>query len=97
MTQSDQEIKAGAAGSFPEIPVNSKTLASHLNRSAGYVTAMKAGGYKFTHGTRTLLSDALRWLADHPQFRVTGYRHNAPGFKKQRNSRSYPAGRRPAR
>jgi hypothetical protein len=67
-----------------EIPVNSKTLAARLGRSPGYVTAMKSGGYKFTHGTRTLLSDALRWLAQHPQFRVTGYRYNAAGFVKRR-------------
>lgn len=67
-----------------EIPVNSKTLAARLGRSPGYVTAMKSGGYKFTHGTRTLLSDALHWLAQHPQFRVTGYRYNAAGFTKRR-------------
>jgi hypothetical protein len=66
-----------------EIPVNSKTLASRLGRSPGYVAAMKSGGYKFTHGMRTLLSDALNWLAEHPDFRVTGYRHNAPGFVKR--------------
>ena len=66
-----------------EIPLNSKTLANKLGRSAGYVVAMKSGGYKFTHGTRTLLSDALNWLAEHPDFRTTGYRHNAPGFIKR--------------
>jgi len=43
---------------------------------------MKSGGYKFTHGTRTLLSHALNWLAEHPGFRVTGYRYDAPGFAK---------------
>ena len=71
-----------------EIPVNSKTLAARLERSPGYVAAMKSGGYKFTHGTRTLLSDALYWLAQHPQFRVTGYRHNAAGFVKRRKALS---------
>ncbi|MFL6536753.1 MAG: hypothetical protein ACJ8JD_01060 [Chthoniobacterales bacterium] len=81
-------MKAGDDEFLPEIPVNSKSLASHLSRSAGYVAAMKAGGYSFTHGTRTLLSDALRWLADPPEFRVTGYRRNAPGFKKRRSSGS---------
>ena len=67
-----------------EVPVNSKTLAARLARSPGYVAAMKSAGYKFTHGTRTLLSDALDWLAQHPGFRVTGYRHNAAGFVKRR-------------
>jgi hypothetical protein len=66
-----------------EIPVNSKTLAARLGRSPGYIAAMKAGGYNFTHGTRTLLSDALAWLAEHPDFRMTGYRRNAPGFVKR--------------
>jgi hypothetical protein len=67
-----------------EIPVNGKTLAARLGRSPGYIAAMKAAGYKCTHGTRTLLSDALKWLAQHPDFRVTGYRHNAAGFTKRR-------------
>jgi hypothetical protein len=71
-----------------EIPVNGKNLASTLHRSPGYVAAMKAGGYKFTHGTRTLVSDALRWLAEHPDFRVTGYRRDFPGFVKRRRPRS---------
>ena len=67
-----------------EIPVNGKNLASKLDRSPGYVAAMKARGYKFTHGTRTLVSDALRWLAENPDFRVTGYRRDFPGFVKRR-------------
>ena len=69
-----------------EIPVNSKTLAAKMGRSPGYVAAMKSGGYKFTHGTRTLLSDALDWLAKHPEFRVTGYRRNEPGFVKRKRA-----------
>jgi hypothetical protein len=69
-----------------EIPLNTKTLASKLGRSRGYVAAMKSAGYKFTHGTRTLLSDALNWLAEHAEFRVTGYRRNSPGFVKRQNS-----------
>jgi hypothetical protein len=71
-----------------EIPVNGKTLALQLGRSPGYVAAMKAGGYRFTHGTRTLLSDALKWLAEHPDFRVTGYRRNLPGFVKRQRLQS---------
>lgn len=67
-----------------EIPLNGKTLAAKLGRSPGYIAAMKAGGYRFSHGTRTLLSDALKWLAQHPDFRVTGYRNNAPGFAKRK-------------
>ena len=66
-----------------EIPVNGKTLASQLKRSPGYVAAMKAAGYKYTHGTRTLVSDALKWLSENPDFRVTGYRRNLPGFVKR--------------
>ena len=72
------------SGTAIEIPVNSKTLAARLGRSPGYVAAMKSRGYTFTHGMRTLLSDALHWLSQHPDFRVTGYRHNAPGFVKRR-------------
>ena len=71
-----------------EIPVNGKTLALRLGRSPGYVAAMKSAGYGYTHGTRTLVSDALKWLAQHPDFRVTGYRRNFPGFvKRQRLQR----------
>jgi hypothetical protein len=66
-----------------EIPVNSKTLAAKLERSPGYIAAMKSAGYKFSHGTRTLVSDALNWLAEHPDFRTTGYRRNEPGFVKR--------------
>jgi hypothetical protein len=66
-----------------EIPVNGKTLAAQLGRSPGYVAAMKSAGYRFTHGTRTLVSDALKWLAEHPDFRATGYRRNLPGFVKR--------------
>ena len=77
------ELNHIAAGVTVEIPVNGKTLAAKLGRSPGYVAAMKSGGYPFTHGTRTLLSHALNWLAQHPDFRVTGYRRNAPGFKKR--------------
>ncbi len=69
-----------------EIPVNAKTLAARLGRSPGYVAAMKAAGYQFTHGTRTLVSDALNWLAEHREFRTTGYRRNAPGFVKRPKS-----------
>lgn len=66
-----------------EIPVNGKTLAARLGRSPGYIAAMKSAGYTFTHGTRTLVSDALKWLAEHPDFRATGYRRNLPGFVKR--------------
>jgi hypothetical protein len=66
-----------------EIPVNGKTLAAQLGRSPGYIAAMKSAGYTFTHGTRTLLSHALKWLAAHPNFRATGYRRNLPGFVKR--------------
>ena len=66
-----------------EIPVNGKTLAAQLGRSPGYIAAMKSAGYNFSHGTRTLVSDALKWLAAHPDFRATGYRRNLPGFVKR--------------
>ena len=76
------------AGVAIEIPVNGKTLAAQLGRSPGYIAAMKSAGYSFTHGTRTLVSDALKWLADHPNFRATGYRRNLPGFVKRRRPQS---------
>jgi hypothetical protein len=71
-----------------EIPVNGKTLAAQLGRSPGYIAAMKSAGYTFSHGTRTLVSDALKWLAEHPDFRATGYRRNLPGFVKRRRPQS---------
>jgi hypothetical protein len=70
------------------IPVNGKTLAAHLGRSPGYIAAMKSAGYTFSHGTRTLVSDALKWLAEHPDFRTTGYRRNLPGFVKRQRPQS---------
>lgn len=70
-----------------EIPVNGKTLAAQLGRSPGYIVAMKSAGYTFSHGTRTLVSDALKWLAEHPDFRATGYRQNSPGFVKRQRPR----------
>ena len=71
-----------------EIPVNGKTLAARLGRSPGYIAAMKSAGYTFSHGTRTLVSNALNWLAEHPDFRATGYRRNLPGFVKRRRPQS---------
>lgn len=65
-----------------EIPLSCGALALTLGRHPSYVSAMKSGGYVFTHGTRTLLSDAVDWLAKHPDFRSTGYRMSAPGFFK---------------
>lgn len=65
-----------------EIPVSSKALAVIMTRHPSYVTAMRSAGYVFTHGSRTLPSDALRWLAEHSDFRSTGYRLGAPGFVK---------------
>jgi hypothetical protein len=59
-----------------EIPITGNALAEAMGRHPSYVSAMKSAGYEFTHGTRTLLSDALRWLAGHPDFRSTGYRGN---------------------
>ncbi len=60
------------------IPVNSTRLAEALERSPSYVSAMKAAGYVFTHGNRTLVSDALEWLKANPDFRSTTYcRHGA--------------------
>lgn len=71
-----------------EVPLSGKALAEQLRRHPSYVSAMKSGGYAFTHGTRTLLSDALAWLSEHSDFRSTGYRISAPGFvKDQKRSR----------
>jgi hypothetical protein len=63
-----------------EIPINSVRLADRIDRSRWYVAAMKAAGYKFTHGSRTLLTDALRWLRNNPEFRSTFY-HEAAASK----------------
>lgn len=83
------EDNAPHTGTPIEIPVNGKTLAAQLGRSPGYIAAMKSAGYSFSHGTRTLVSDALKWLAEHPDFRATGYRRNLPGFvKRQRPPQS---------
>jgi hypothetical protein len=65
-----------------EIPISGKDLALYMGRSSSYISAMKSAGYEFTHGTRTLLSSALAWLSEHPDFRSTGYRISAPGFVK---------------
>lgn len=64
-----------------EIPINATQLASEMDRSRSYVSAMKAGGYQFTHGTRTLLADALKWLRKNPDFRSTSYRAASRGRK----------------
>ena len=61
-----------------EIPVNVKTLAKKIDRTPFYIHAMKkVGGYTFTHGNRTLVSDALEWLRKNPAFRSTGYGQKA--------------------
>jgi hypothetical protein len=65
-----------------EIPISHRELAYSINRSPSYVSAMKSAGYVFSHGTRTLLSDALNWLSEHRDFRVTGYRRDLPGYYK---------------
>lgn len=56
-----------------EIPVNVKTLAARIGRTPFYVHAMKAGGYAFSHGNRTLAKHALKWLRENPSFRSTAY------------------------
>ena len=58
-------------------------------RSPGYVSAMKAAGYVFSHGPYTTLPHALNWLRENPDFRTTRYRNRVPGFegKKARRPR----------
>lgn len=56
-----------------EIPLNAKSLAQAMNRSPWFVSVMKNQGYEFSHGTRTLLTHALRWLSQHPDFRASRY------------------------
>lgn len=65
-----------------EVPVNAKDLGHQLNRSKGYIFAMKAAGYVFSHGNRTLPSHALAWLADHPGFRCTEYHRGTEAHHK---------------
>lgn len=61
--------------SEPEIPVNATVLADRIDRTPFYVHAMKKiGGYQFSHGNRTLVSHALRWIRKNPDFRSTAYR-----------------------
>lgn len=52
------------------IILNSKQLAAELGRGKSYVSAMKLGGFVFTHGMKTTLQAALDWLAENPDFRV---------------------------
>lgn len=65
----------------PEIPLNAKSLAQAMNRSPWFVSVMKNQGYEFSHGTRTLLTHALKWLREHPDFRAS--RYISTGRKRQ--------------
>jgi hypothetical protein len=66
-------------------PINSKELAAQLRRSAWFVSAMKAGGYRFAFGTLTTLEHALSWMAANPDFRSTEYatqKHMRPRLRR---------------
>ena len=63
---------------------NSQDLAKALNRSRTYVHAMKANGFKFSHGMRTTVESAVVWLAEHPEFRSSDY----PALPKHPPSRT---------
>lgn len=49
--------------------LTTKELAAYLKRAPSYVYAMKARGFPMP-GNRATLTDALRWLARHPQPRA---------------------------
>lgn len=51
-------------------------LADAMRRSRVYVYAMKAAGFPMPGGTATL-TEARAWLAEHPEFRSTGYSRRA--------------------
>lgn len=69
-----------------QIPINATDLAASIRRCRSYVSAMKAAGYRFTHGNRTLLRDALKWLRLNPEFRSTSY-HAAASKDHKRQPR----------
>lgn len=70
------------------IPLNGKQLAEAIGRSQTYVIAMKkVGGYKFSHGNRSLPNHALKWIADHPEFRVSSYNQRWAAASALRNKR----------
>jgi hypothetical protein len=66
-----------------KIPVNTTDLAGAIKRSRSYVQAMRQGGYLFTHGNRTLVADALKWLRKNPDFRSTSYRWGKTNARKR--------------
>lgn len=53
--------------------LNCSVLAERMGKKPGYVSAMKAAGYKFEFGNQTTLRHALRWRRQHKQFRTTAY------------------------
>jgi hypothetical protein len=53
--------------------LNGKQLAERLNVPEIWVTAMKAKGFVFAYGGRTLELEAMTWLKEHPNFRYTDY------------------------
>ena len=58
-----------------------KELADLLKRSTAYVYAMKKSGFTMI-GNRTTFSEAMRWLADNPNFRTTPKKY----VKKSKNT-----------
>ncbi len=74
-----------------QIPVNASILAERIKRGRSYVCAMKAAGYDFTHGNRTLVGDALKWLRKNPDFRSTAYHSSEKKADRKRQPRPLPA------
>jgi len=71
-----------------ETLLNGKELAASVPCCPMVITAAKAAGYCFKYGTKTTRSHYLKWLKEHPLFRVTGYvlAHSKKGLptRKQR-------------
>jgi hypothetical protein len=71
--------------------LNGKQLAATLNVPTMFVTAMKARGFVFSYGGRTLLDDAMAWLKEHPKFRYSDY------IEEHRKTPKMPPARPPPR
>jgi hypothetical protein len=50
------------------IPISIGELCRKLKRGRFYIWTMRRAGYTFTHGKRTTLESALRWLEENPKF-----------------------------
>lgn len=66
--------------------LNRKELAALLDRSPGYVSAMKRAGFTEFMPGRFRFSDAMTWLKAHPEFRTTDAYPSKKWKRKERLS-----------